>query len=162
MKFAWEWWNLYSPFRGKTQAMTKTVKWYNKKCNNCFFFFAAGTGTGMSHRVVVRCAWFCTISRLLRLKETVVSCSSGVTSTASPRTALSANTQKVSEQMTDTGLLYYWELFNTDFNLILKSVSDHKWNTVLICCFVELIFTSNVQFGADTNKNADQVNFKVS
>ena len=58
--------------------------------------FAAGTGTGMSHRVVLKCVRFCTTSPLHHLMKKVISCSSGMMTTATPRTTMCANTQRVS------------------------------------------------------------------
>lgn len=61
-----------------------------------------GTGTGTSRRVAGKCAWFCTISRRCHLTKTVTSCSSGTTTTATPRTTLSANTQRVSQRFRES------------------------------------------------------------
>lgn len=60
--------------------------------------FPKGTGTGTSRHAVGRCAWRCTISRRCHLTKTVTSCSSGMTTTATPRTTLSANIQRVSQR----------------------------------------------------------------
>lgn len=61
--------------------------------NICLFL---GTGSGMSHPVVVKCAWFCTTGPLHRLMTKVTSLSSGMITNATLRTTMSANTQKVS------------------------------------------------------------------
>jgi len=60
--------------------------------------FAVGTGTGMNHRVVVKCVWCCITIPLYHLMRKVISCSSGMMTTAVPRTTLSANTRKVSRR----------------------------------------------------------------
>lgn len=57
--------------------------------------FALGTGTGMSHHVVVKCVRFYTTNHLHHLMKRVISCFSGTMTTATPRTTLSANTQRV-------------------------------------------------------------------
>lgn len=68
---------------------------HDSSLNRCVLF-AAGTGTGMSHRVVLKCVRFCTTSPLHHLTKKVISCSSGMMTTATPRTTMCANTQKVS------------------------------------------------------------------
>lgn len=68
------------------------------------FFFPKGTGTGTSRHVAGTCVWFCTISRRRRLTKTVTSCSSGMTTTATPRKTLSANIQRVSQRFHESKL----------------------------------------------------------
>lgn len=71
----------------------------------CFFkYFPKGTGTGTSRLVVGKCVWFCTISHRRHLTKTVASCSSGMTTTATPRTTLSANIQRVSQRLHESEL----------------------------------------------------------
>lgn len=58
----------------------------------------------MSRHVAGKCVWFCTISRRRHLTKTDTSCSSGMTTTATPRTTLSANIQRVSQRFHESEL----------------------------------------------------------
>lgn len=55
----------------------------------------SGTGTGMSHRVAMRCVWWCITNHLLLPVWEGSTCFSGMTTTVKPRTTSSANTLRV-------------------------------------------------------------------
>lgn len=138
----WELWNFCQYFTRILDAEIQIKKtkqnWENSanqivefKCDmtlNLCILFIEGTGIGMSHRVVGKCVRFCTTSPLHHLTKKVISSSSGMMTTATPRTILSANTRKVSQWITDTELLYLatrcWEFGTFGF------LNPQNWNLI--------------------------------
>lgn len=74
---------------------------YLNEVQTCILL-VVGTGIGMSRLAAGKCVWLCTTSPPHRPTKKIVSCSSGMTTTATPRTTTSANTRKVTQRITDT------------------------------------------------------------
>ena len=97
----------------------------------CFVcVIVVGTGTGTSRRVAMRFVWWCITNRLRLRASAGSTCSSGMTTTATPRTTSSVNTSQVPLH-TNPIILSLWKCSNTD-DFDLYSSQRIRWNLRLL------------------------------
>lgn len=114
----------------------------------------------MSHPAVGKCVWFCTTSPQHHLTKKVISCSDGMTTTATPRTTMSANTQKVSQWIADAVVAVHGcsglgiiDICHSGVYSVLESTKSAFYHLMIIskrghCChranFIQLMHQFNI------------------